>query len=189
MTRDNLRRTIAVASAVAFLTGLVPGCGSDNNNDMQTSPCVELQGTTAPAPETVVAEDGDSGDCGILTVDLVVTDVNDLFGANLVVTFPQSLVSFSSASEVGSILASGSAVSVQDTVSNPGEATVGITRLNNTGVDVQGGARLLRLTFRRTGSQGSGSLGISGSLLNSNTPPTDIPNITFHGGMVVIFQK
>jgi len=196
MTRDNLGRTIVVASAVAFLAGLVPGCSSDNNDNMQTTPCVALQGTTTPAPGTVVAQDGNSGDCGVLTVNLVVTDdadpngtIDDLFGANLVVTFPDSLLSFTSASELGSILASGSAVSVQATVSNPGEITVGITRLNSTGVNVQGGVQLLRLTFLRTGSQGSGSLGVSGDLLDSSTPPAAIPNITFYGATVVVFQQ
>src|SRR5512134_3802070 len=116
MDAKRLWRTMVVAATVSLVTGLVPGCGSDDGG-MDTTPCVVLQGSTVPAPATVVAEDGSSGDCNVLRVDLIVTGITDvdedLFGANLVVTFPQGLVSFASASEVGSVLASGSAVSVQ----------------------------------------------------------------------------
>ena len=189
MARNNLWRTIVVASVVAFLTGLVPGCGSDDDDNMQTNSCVALQNSATPAPNTVVALDGSSGDCGFLRVDLLVTDVSDLFGANLTVTFPQTQLAYFGASEAGSVLTSGAAVDLQVSESSPGELTVGITRLSDTGIDVQGGALLLRLDFRRIASQGSGSLGVSGSLLDSSTPPAPIPDTELRGATVVIFQS
>ena len=189
MARNRPWRTILGATLVAFAGGLAPGCGSDDNGGMQTNSCVALQNTTTPAPLTVVARDGNSGDCGVLRVDLVVTDVTDLFGANLTVTFPSSQISFASASEVGSVLTNNSAVSVQASTPAAGQLVVGISRLSTTGVTVTGGAQLLRLNFVRVGSSGSGALGITGQLLNSSTPPAVIPGITMSGGMVVVYQN
>jgi hypothetical protein len=189
MARKRPWRGILAAAIVAFAGGLAPGCGSDDNGGMQTNSCVALQNTTSPAPLTVVARDGNSGDCGLLRVDLVVTDVTDLFGANFTVTFPSNLLSFASASETGSVLTNGSAVSVQASTPAAGQLVVGITRLGATGVNVTGGAQLLRLTFVRTGTSGNGTLGVAGQLLDSDTPPTVIPGITMSGGMVVVFQN
>ena len=189
MARKRPWRGILAAAIVAFAGGLAPGCGSDDNGGVQTNSCVALQNTTSPAPLTVVARDGISGDCGLLRVDLVVTDVTDLFGANFTVTFPSNLLSFASASETGSVLTNGSAVSVQASTPAAGQLVVGITRLGATGVNVTGGAQLLRLTFVRTGTSGNGTLGVAGQLLDSDTPPTVIPGITMSGGMVVVFQN
>ena len=186
MEARKLWRTILVASIVGLGTGFAPGCGDDGGTEMV--PCVVLQGAVTPAPSTVVAEDGGS-DCNVLRVNLIVTDVDDVLAANMVVTFPQGLVSFNSVSEVGSILTDGSAVSVQASVPNPGQLVVGITRLNNTGKNVAGGAQLLRLTFVRVGTQGSGTLGVSGTLLDSSTPPQPIPDVQFEDATVAIVQS
>jgi hypothetical protein len=197
MATNNPWRTIVVIAVVSLMTGLLPGCSGDDDGGVLTVPCVALQGSTAPAPDTVVAEDGGS-DCSVLRVNLIVTDVDNLFGANLVVTYPSNLVSFAGASEAGSILTSGSAVNVTAGVSNPGELTVGITRLGNTttGINVVGGQILLRLSFVRIATQGSGAFGIrpmpDSELFEPNSPPpppvTAIPGIDFFGATVVVFQ-
>lgn len=186
MEARKLWRTMLVAAIVSLGTGFAPGCGSDGGTDM--NPCVELQGAATPASLTVVAEDGGS-ECDVLRVNLIVTDVADVLAANMVVTFPQGLVSFNNASEVGSILTDGSAVSVQHSVPNPGQLVVGITRLSNTGKDVVGGAQLLRLTFVRVATQGSGAFAVSGALLDSSTPPQPIPGVQFEDATVGIVQR
>jgi hypothetical protein len=181
---------------VGLLTSLAPGCGDDNGDDgTQTIPCLEFQASAVPVPDSVVATDGSSGECDRLFVDLIVTDVEDLFAANFRIQYPSDRVAFVSASGSGSVLTSGGvAVAVEADETAPGEVTIGITRLEPSlpGVDVVGGQRLIRLSFVRIGSSGGGALTFpAGELLGSSGPgaqPEPIPGIVWVGGTIAIVQ-
>ena len=71
-------------------------------------------------------------------MDLIVHDVQDLYAANFVVTFPSNVVGFSAAVGQGSFLASdNTAVDVEARLTDAGEVTIAITRLGAaTGIDV-----------------------------------------------------
>ncbi len=188
-------RTLAVALGIGLLTTFSPSCSSDDNGGtggMVTIPCLAFQGAALPAPDTVVAQSGGSSTCDLMVVDLTVTDVNDLFAANFVVTYPSSVVRFSSASELGSVLAAdGAALSLQSSETTLGNLTIGITRLNETtGVNAVGGNLLVRLNFVRAATSGSGVISFGqNELLDSSQPPAVIPGITWSGGNVTISQQ
>jgi len=188
-------RALFLMVVVGSLAGLAPSCSGSNGGDgMQSTPCIEFSSTAIPAPLTVTASDGDSGDCALLYVDLTVTDVDDLFAANFVVSYPSDRVAFRNVSAAGSILsANNTAVDVKASVTGTGEVTVGLTRVGATeGVNVVGGQRLARLTFVRIASSGSGQLSFTtGELLNSGDPappPQIIPNTIWLGGTIGIYQ-
>jgi hypothetical protein len=195
--RWSWRRATAAVMVVLLTAAVAPGCSSSDSggNAMETVPCVQLVNTTTPATETVVAEDGSSGECELLWVDLIVTNVDDLFAANFVVNYPSDLVQFVQASDTGSVLASGGvAVEVLTDIPSPGTLTVGLTRLAGDGVNVSGGQLLVRLIFFRLQSNGSGQLSFdSPQLLDDSTPPQVILDgssnlIPWYGGTVAIVQ-
>jgi hypothetical protein len=198
----DLAHLAAVVLAVGLLTGLSPACSGDDNGGggTSTTPCLSYESTAVPGAISITTEDGDPDDdvCDFLAIDLKVHEVDDLFGANFVVTYPTGVVSFNSATGLDSVLASGNtAVDVEARVTNAGEVTIGISRIGSiSGVDVDAatypdGAKLIRLIFIRAGSSGSGDLEFTtGVLLDSGNPPPpkEIPNSEWFGGTIGIIQ-
>ena len=175
-----LAHLAAVVLAVGLLTGLSPACsgGDDGGGGTSTTPCLRYESSGVPNGISVTSVDGESGECDFVFVDLSVHDVNDFFAANFVVTYPSTVVAFNSATGLDSVLTGGNtAVDVEVRVTGSGEVTIGITRISDTGVDVDAaGARFIRLIFIRASSSGSGDLEFTtGQLLDSGTPPQEIP--------------
>ena len=192
-----LAHLATVVMAVAVLAGLSPACDGDDNGGggTSTTPCLQYESSGVPGAITVTTVDGEPTDdeCNILNVDLMVNDVQDLFGANFVVTYPVNVVAFGAAAGSGSILASGNtAVVVEASSTGTGEVTIGITRVSQTGIDVPDdgvGKLLIRLVFFQAASSGSGDLEFTTSqLMNSDTQPVEIPNSVWTGGTIGIVQ-
>jgi hypothetical protein len=190
-----LAHIAVVVLTVGLLTGLSPACnGGDNGgNGTDTTPCLRYESSGDPVDFTVTTRDGESGECNFLFVDLWVHEVEDLFAANFVVTFPSNLVAFAQASGLDSVLASGNtAVDVEARVTVPGEVSVGITRVGvATGVNVDPtGGLLVRLVFSRVASSGSGTVEFTTKqLLDSSEPPQTIPDTSeWSGGTIGIIQ-
>jgi hypothetical protein len=123
----------------------------------------------------------------------MVHDVQDLFAANIVATFPSNVVAFSAATGQGSVLASdNTAPDVEASVTGVGEVTLAIARLSQTGIDVPAdgvGKLLIRLIFIRVASSGSGDLEFTTEqLLDSGEPPQVIPNSVWTGGTIGLVQ-
>ena len=182
----------AAATAVLALAALFAGAScsdSDNGGGMTTTPCLDFAAASTPSAGTVVAQDGTGSTCDVAVIDLIVTDVNGLFGANIVLQYPSTLVSFQSATEIGSVLLSdANPVELIPGVSS-GTLTVGLSRLNtSTTVNAVGSQLLVRLSFSRIAATGSGPLSptAGSALLDAGTPPDSIPGITFSGGIFTI---
>ena len=179
----------AVVSVLTALLVLSAGCGggSDGGTAAAAS-CVTFTGAQSPASGRVVARQAASGSCGARAVEIVVTDVSDLFGAQFTIAFDASKVSYAGASGQGSVLASGGTqVSVQEGSNSPGNVTVGISRIGvNTGVNASGSQVLIRLTFSPL-TPGTSSLALTGAaLFGSETPPQTKPGLTFSGGTFIL---
>jgi hypothetical protein len=138
-------------------------------------------------PGTVSSVGIPGGACNLVAVELQVTDVNDLFAAELTVQFDPAIVAYDGVNTVGSILESGGTqVEVIETAL-PGSVQIGVTRLASTGVDAVGSQRLLRLTFRSVAGAGMSAVGYTGTdLFGSETPPQPKPGITWTGGTLEI---
>jgi len=195
-----LAHLAAVVLTVGLLTGLSPACGGgDNGGGTSTTPCLQYESSGVPNGISVTTVDGDSGECDFLFVDLIVHDVQDLYTANIVATYPSSVVRFSSATGLDSVLTlDNTAVDVEVRVTGSGEVTLAITRVGaDAGVNVDAaGAKLIRLVFTRVGSSGSGDLAFTtGELIDSGDPPQQIPPqqipipiTSWFGGTIGIIQ-
>jgi hypothetical protein len=181
-------RVLTVVLAATLLNVFSAGCGDNGGGGgMVTNPCIEFSASVIAQPGAVVALNGAGSGCNLMVVEVMVTQVDDLFGASFVVRYPSDLASFSTASSLGSILASdGAAVDVIAAETVAGEVTVGLARLATTGVDVGAPSLLARLSFFRVATEeGNGSLGFTNAaLLDASDPPQQIPGIVWTGGTV-----
>ena len=193
-------RLAAVVLSVAVLTGLSPACDGDDNGGggTSTTPCLQYESSGVPGAITVTTTDGqpDDDECNVLNVDLMVHDVQDLFAANFVVTFPSNVVAFSAAIGESSYLGSdNTALDVEARLTDSGVVAIAITRLAQTGIDIPAdgvGKRLIQLRFFLAASSGSGDIEFTTTeLLNPgdpDPPPTEIPNSVWTGGTIGIIQ-
>jgi hypothetical protein len=182
----------AIRALLLVLAAATAGCSSGGNGGggmLTPEGCLGLQDAAAGASGTVVAAE-DSTDCDDLVVELAVTGVDDLFGAQFTVNFNPTHVSLQGVSKTGSVLESGGATVTTPLLNEiaPGQVQVGFTRQASTGVDVPGTAPLAWLMFRRVASAGSsGSLSFTDpALFDSDTPPQEIASITWFGAELVI---
>ncbi|HEX5043031.1 MAG TPA: hypothetical protein VFV75_08995 [Candidatus Polarisedimenticolaceae bacterium] len=178
-------------AAVSLLTAILlvsSGCGGgDGGGGAAAAPCLSFVGLQAPAAGRVVARLAAGGSCAARAVELVVTDVSDVFGAQFVLTFDATKVSYAGASSQGSFLTSGGAqVSVQEG-GGGGSVSVGISRIGvSTGVNVTGSQVLIRLNFAPVAA-GASTLSLGSAILfGSQTPPQPKPGLTWSGGSFTI---
>jgi cysteine-rich repeat protein len=135
--------------------------GDGCENDCTTGACMVFVPDAVPGTVSSVGIPG--GACNLVTVELQVADVNDLFAAELTVQFAPAIVAYDGLNTVGSILESGGTqVEVIETAL-PGSVQIGVTRLASTGVDAVGSQRLLRLTFRSVAGAGMSAVGYTGT--------------------------
>jgi len=187
MRRDRCALTLGLLFSLALVT---LGC----NNDSGTSgtPCLEFSPATIPDPLSVTATEGQGSDCDFAVVELVVTDVSNLYAVSLDVKFDATRVNLSSVSTTNSVLTSdGAPLLRQVTPIASGQVHVAITRSQvTTGVNVVGGGSLATITFVRTGNSGMSTLTFTDAdLLDPGTPPLPLPGISFHGGSFNIFEN
>jgi hypothetical protein len=177
-------------ASLLLLLFLTIGCNNDNGES--GDPCAQFTPAAVPAPQTVTAVEGLGSGCDVVVIDLVVTDVSDLFATSFDLTFDQTRVVLATVSTTTSVLTSdGAPLLRQVTTIATGHVHVALTRSQvTTGVDVQGGATLATLTFLRAGTGGSTTLNFTDAeLLDSGTPPAPIPGITFRAGSFQIFTQ
>lgn len=178
----------AVVSVLTVLLFVSTGCGGgDGSGGAAAAPCLSFVGTQAPAAGRVVARLATGGSCSARAVEIVVTDVSDVFGAQFTLTFDATKVAYAGASSTGSFLTSGAQVSIQEGNTGSGTVSVGISRIGvSTGVNVSGSQVLIRLTFAPR-AVGSSSLSLSSAILfGSQTPPQPKPGLTWSGGSFTI---
>lgn len=183
------------AAALLALALVVPAlsCGGSHvaTVDPVTPPgvCLDFSPAADPAAGTVVASEGNLTSCDRLVLDLIVTDVSDLFTADFSLSFDPAVLSYTGYSDTGSVLASdGATVTVFDDEQN-GLLEVTITRMGAAlgGIDVVGSQLLVRVNFDREVDAGGSSLDFSNERLwNSEWPLELIPGVVWSGGSVTI---
>ena len=177
---------LVVAAALMLFAASCGGSGGGDGGMVSTT-CVDFTPATDPGVGKAVAREN-GGSCEEILLDLIVTDVDNLFAAEFTVTFNAALLTFQGLDATGSVLSSdGADVEVlQQPVS--GSAVVGISRIDTmTGIDVVGQGKLISIRFRRFGPTGNGAVGFTGTtLLDGQAPPQAVPGIQWFGGTIVV---
>lgn len=180
-----LKRLILACVLVASIAVALAGCGSSGGGGVMT-PAIIL--TYVPASgmgaATVTTLSGAASTDGIAVVEIYVTGVLDVLAASFTINFDTTSVAFFDFDVTGSHLASDGA-SIQPIVQQiqSGELTVGLTRLDATGIDFNGTQLLMRIRFVRVASSGTSTLTFSNNdLLDAMAPPQPIPGVQWFGG-------
>jgi hypothetical protein len=163
---------------------LIAGCGGGDGGGIAAASCIGFTGAQAPAAGRVAARQASGGSCSAIFVELVVTDVADVFSGSFTLEYDPASVALGGASATGSFLASGGArVDVVQSAPQSGSATIGVTRVQTTaGVDVSGSQVLVRVSFAPVAA-GTSQLSVTGAqLFGSETPPQAKANLTWTGG-------
>jgi len=180
-------RLIAALLCVALASA---GCDDD---EMTGAPCLDFNPFAVPDPLTVTAAEGLGSTCDVAVVDLIVTDVSNLYAASFDVNYDATRVSLVTVATTNSALGSdGAPLLRQVTQVGTGQIHVAITRSlpATMGVDVVGGATLATLTFLRAGTSGMTAMTFTDAdLLDPSTPPQPLPGILFSGGSFAIFTN
>lgn len=140
-----------------------------------------------PGDNSVAMAEGSGTNGNLVVVEVNVTGTSNLFGAAFDVTYDSSRATFVNWSP-GTVLESGGqSVSYQVSATQPGLVVIGISRTGSQagGVDVTAAQPAIRLTFRVT-QAGNSTLGFgNASLQDAQSPPQDIPGLSWYGGTLV----
>ena len=195
MTHAKWRRPLAL-SGLVLLLALCGGCEDDEGLGLDAS-CVAFIPDSVPTPGEVVAQVGADSSCEIVIIELIVTGVDDIWGASFEPIYPGGTVLISQDIDLeGSFLGEDA---FQELVElSPGVAEAGITRVDNrvnTGVTPDDDNNLLaRFAFLRIAASGSGPLTFEDANLSTvaglgepvmlEDPPT-----VFRGGTLSIVNQ
>jgi hypothetical protein len=181
---------------VALCACVTLACDSGGDEVIATPDCLVLTSAPAPLPQTVTVRTGAGSTCNRLELELVVTAVDDVFGAAFTFTFPNAIAVFAGLDDAGSFLEAGGVDPIPFAEVAPDGITVtaGITRQGDVGgVDAGAdGALLATLVFQRFAAGGSGDVTFQAAeseLLAPGDPapvPITSPPVTWVGGTLSI---
>jgi hypothetical protein len=159
------------------------GGGSDGGGIVPAAACIDFTAAAAPVANSVATRRSAGTTCELVQLELVVTDVDEVFGLSFIVGFDPAVASYDGMSTAGSLLASdGAGLEVLEDV-GPSQVTLAVSRFALTGVDAQGSQRLLTLRFRKAGQSGSAPLVyVDPKLLVNGTPPQTKTDVTWSAG-------
>ncbi len=179
-----MRTTTAWLSIALLALSVLPALGCGGSGGAAAPPINFVYAPATGASPSVTTDLGAASDSSVAVIEIYVTDVFDVFGANFTLNFDTAVVAYTGFDVVGSHLASdGEAVEPVVDQTQPGEVTVGLTRLASTGIDFSGRQFLIRIRFLRKTTAGTTALAFaSNDLLNSMTPPQPIPGVQWFGG-------
>lgn len=168
---------------------LVAACGGGDNGggNMMPTACIDFTGGATATSGSVIAQKGTGSTCDVVVVDLIVTDVNNLFGMEVILTYDPAVVDYESSSSAGSVLTQGGVVVPVLESEVTGQVLIAATRQAANGVNVTGSGQLLRLLFRKVGGSGMSAMSYSGNqLFDDQPPPQPIPGISWSSGQLVV---
>ena len=140
----------------------------------------------APGNNTVNLSPAPGGGGNIVTVNVGVTGVNDVFGASFRLTYDPGVVTFENWSAGSFIEGSGNTVLYQVSVVTHGVVEVGAScAACAVGENASGTETLIQLLFRTTAAGTSPVSFVASDLLNSQSPPAPIGGLSWAGGTVV----
>jgi hypothetical protein len=157
------------------------GCGGGGG---LAGPCLDFLASAEPSRGTAVARLATGSNCDRAIVEIVLTDVPDVFAVEFTASFDEAVAAYEAYSLVGSALAMDGAQVLALEEREPGSVSLAFSRANPArGVDITGSRTLVRLVFRRVGPPGRGPLAFSSArIFGSEQPPAEKPGIAWFGG-------
>ncbi len=195
MNLKSLRWTCLLVVSTALALGCSGGGGGGGDDGgggvVPTTSCISFGSSFAPAQSEVTLSKGGGSVCGVVVVDMVLTDVADVFTVSFEATFDPATAKYEGFSTSGSHLGSdGAQVQVLETI-QAGKVSLGVGRVNtSTGVSFNGSQTVVKLMFSKApgaGSGSSGGLGLdNGKVMGSEEPPVQKPGIAWRPGTLSI---
>jgi hypothetical protein len=173
---------ILVLSAVACGGGsadkAVPGPGGGSTTVAATFSADQ----PSPGPTTVAMQPATSSGA-VFSVNVNVTDVDDVYGAAFDIVFDPDLVEFVNWSAGTLLEQSGQSPSYNVTATQPGRLVVSATLLGgvSSGVDAVGSVPIFRPTFRALDA-GASSMSFEATGMYDPSDPSPMTGITWYGG-------
>jgi hypothetical protein len=151
--------------------------------------CLQFVDADTPSPDSVTCRQGADSTCDLIAVDLIVTDVLDMFTVDFTFTFDPAVVHYENLAAEGSILSSdGAQVTILEDPQQ-GQVTITIARLGlgSGGIDAIGEQFLVRLYFGKAAESGSSSLSFTTTRMFTGVfPPEIIEGVEWSGGTLII---
>ncbi len=188
-TSSDTRVSLGKRLVLAAVCLLVSGCGGDGGGDEKPPPlpsaCIAFTPSGSPAGNSVVAQVGAEA-CDTVEIELIFSDVADVFAVSFSVVFDPNVAVFREVSTTGSFLEADGATLEVLVGEMPGRVEIGITRLASTGLDASGPELLATLLVARA-SAGVGALAFEDTkVLGSETPPQEKPGVQWIGGILEV---
>jgi len=183
ISRRIRRFALGPALAVGLLFTL--GCSDDSGGGAPAEPsCVEYAAAAAASPGTVISQLKATSLCDVAEVEFVATDVTDVFGVDLEITYDTAIVQYVGFTTDRSVLSADSAtIAAIGREIVPGRVELGLTREAPDGIDVVGTRVLVTAFFASSLERGVGLLATQDQcLLGSEDPPVVKPGVTCAGG-------
>lgn len=195
MRSNAVGTTVLLLMAVAALgCGGSGGSGGDGGGGGggggMSAVCISYAGS-APASGAANTAKGSGSVCNTVVVDVLLTDVTDVFTVAFDVTFDPDVARYDGHSVAGSHMSSdGAAVDVIETKS-AGHVHLGVTRLNPAvGIDFTGSHNVIQLMFGKPSGAGAGDVAAltfsSTQVFGSEQPPVEKSGIAWPGGTFTI---
>ena len=175
---------------VGSLLMLSLGCGSDSNTVQVVIPpelCADFVPSEPPAPGKVVTRLRDDSTCSFAIIEVVGTDINDVFSVATHIEYAFTAVAFDSLSTLGSVLAqdAGEPITwVEELV--PGEITIGVSRNADDTVDIVGTQVLMTLLFVPFDLGASDMTVQTPCLTSGEEPPEPLGDVSCFGGSFAV---
>lgn len=175
--------------AALLLAGSCGGSGSSSGGVVEPAACLAFTADADPSPATVVLRRGSASTCDRLVLELIITDVTDLFTADFRLSFDPAVIRYAGYDETNSVLGSdGETVRVLlDEESGAIQLTISRFGSSLDGIDVVGSRLLVRIDFLREADTGVSPLSFSGERLwNSEWPLELIGGVEWFGGTATV---
>ncbi len=176
----------ALIIALVALVAVSTACSSGSGDDPVVSPPIATAGFVPdepnPGSDTVSAGEGEIGG-NLVTVDINVTDTNGMYGAAFDLKYNPATANYVGFTE-GNLFEQGGHTPFYD-VQEPqnGQLVVVVTRQGSVpGVNASGTVTIISLTFELIQEGGSDVSFDAFALLDDQTLPQPIPNLSWFGG-------
>jgi hypothetical protein len=141
---------------------------------------------SAPAAGEIGLTQAAGGGGDLVSLNVSVNGVNDLFGASFRIAYDPSLVEFDNWSAGSLVEGAGQPALYQVAIVQPGVVEVGVSCAACTsGINVGATQNLVQLIFRATQSGSSSLTFVAADLLDSGSPPGPIGGLNWFGGTLV----